>query len=330
VKRRQILALLAGAAIMRPPTLIAQSANRLRRVGVLYPFSKHDRGLAAIDAAFRAELARLGWKEGDNLRIEGRWEMADSARVRVLAMELVGLAPDAIFVIGGLGASLLREATRTIPIVFDNVADPVGQGLVSSFAHPGGNITGFTSVEFSMGGRWVQMIKEAAPNVTRVALVFNPDTAPYIKLFLPSMAAAAQTLALEFAQHPINDEAEIERSIGTLGGQPVSGLIVGLDIFTYSHRERIVAVAAQTHLPSVYNWREGPLAGGLMSYGADNVDLARRAASYVDHILKGASPSELPIQRPTKFELIINLKTARALGLTIPPSLLARADEVIE
>jgi ABC-type uncharacterized transport system substrate-binding protein len=328
--RREILALLAGAAIMRPPVVIAQSGNRLRRVGVLYPFSKDDRGVAAADAGFRAELTRLGWKEGDNLRIEERWTMADSAHLRVLAMELVASAPDAIFVIGTLGASLLREVTRTIPIVFDNVPDPVGLGYVSSLARPGGNITGFTNVDYASAAKWVELIKEAVPRTTRVAYMFNPDTAPYTKLYEPSLTAAAQAFALELVQRPVHDTTEIERAVRTLASEPGGSLIVGGDVFTYSHRERIAELALQLHLPAIYIWKEGVTVGGLMSYGCDNVDLARRAASYVDRILRGASPSELPVQQPIKFELVINLKTAKALGITLPPSLIARADEVIE
>jgi putative tryptophan/tyrosine transport system substrate-binding protein len=330
MRRRNFVALLSLAAIVRPRVVTAQLPGRTRRIGLLYPSGKDDPSMVAADIAFKSELGRLGWKDGENLRIDERWTIPDANHLRVLATELVDLGPDAIFVIGALGTKMLREATRTVPIVFDNVADPVEQGLVSTFARPGSNVTGFTNVDFSMGSKWVEMIKVVSPQVSRVALIFNPDTAPYVRYFEPSLSAAARELALDIAQEPVHNAAEIDGVIRALSAESGASLIVSGDTFTYRHRERIAELALQAHLPTVYLWKEGAVSGGLMSYGCDNVDLVRRAASYVDRILMGASPRDLPVQQPTKFELVINLRTARALGLTIPRSLLARADEVIE
>jgi putative tryptophan/tyrosine transport system substrate-binding protein len=330
MKRRDVIALLAGAAIMPPRIVTAQSPEKMRRVGMLYPLAKEDRLVAAVNVAFRAELSRLGWKEGDNLRIEERPMPPDPPRVHALVMELVGTLPDAIYVVGVLGLSYLHKATQTIPIVFVNVPDPVGQGYASSLARPSGNITGFTNLDVASVGKWLELIKEASPQVTRVFYMFNPDTAPYIRMFEQPFIAAARTLHLEIAQAPVRDTAEIEHVIGMLAGESGAGLVVALDIYNYIHHKLIVELALQAHVPTIYGWKEAPIDGGLMSYGSDNLDLVRRAASYIDRILRGARPGELPIQQPIKFELVINLKAAAAIGLSIPSSLLARADEVIE
>lgn len=329
MKRRDLIfLLLTAAAVGRAPIAAGQSA---RQVGLFYPFSRTDPGMVAADTAFRSELARLGWKQGSNLVVDECWEEANPERLRALAKQLVEREPNAIFVIGALGTSILHETTSRVPVVFDNIADPIRLGLVSSFPHPGGNITGFTNLEFSIVGKWIGMAKDAAPYLVRAAFIYNPDTSgAYIQDYLDALTSAAPAFAIEIIPMPVRDEAAIEHAIDRLGSEPGNGLIIGGDIFTYYHRDRIAALANLNRLPSVFQWREGALAGGLMSYGPDNVDLARRAAGYIDRILRGEGPAELPIQQPVKFELLVNLKTAKALGLTIPASLLARADEVIE
>lgn len=330
MRRRAFITFVASAAITLPHASIAHAADQLRRIALLYPFAEDDQGWNAADAAFKKELARLGWAVGRNVQIDERRAVSDPGRLRAVATELVELAPDVIYTVSGTALEPLREATRTIPIVFIYVVDPVGRGFVSSLAHPGGNITGFTPYDFSVAGKWVEIIKEVAPRVTRVALIYNPDVAPYTMLFLPAMTAAAKSLALEFVQDPVLDEGQIERAVSEFAREPGGGLIVGADIFTYWHRERIAKLASDVRLPAVYPWKEGAASGGLLSYGSDIVDLARSAASYVDRILRGESPGALPVQQPIKFELVVNLRAANALGLTIPPSLFARADEVIE
>jgi ABC-type uncharacterized transport system substrate-binding protein len=329
VRRRDLIKLFSFAITTWPRAAIVHAADRPRRIALLFPVAEEGEAVRAADA-LKNELARLGWLDGTNLRIHERWAGPDPGRLREAATELVALAPDVMYATAGPAVSALVQATRTISIVFTYIADPVERGIVSSLKHPGGNITGFTNYDFAFAGKWVELIKEAEPRVARIVLMFNPDTAPYVKFFLPSMTVAAGSLSLEFTQDHVRNEKDIDRAFADIIREHGSGLIVGADVFTYTHRKRIVNSAADGHLPAVYPWKEGAVAGGLLSYGPDTVDLARRAASYVDRILRGEKAGDLPVQQPTKYELVINLKTAKALGLTIPPSLLVRADEVIE
>ncbi len=275
--------------------------------------------------ALREGLQRLGWREGYNIRIDYRFAAGDPERARSSAVELVSLGPDVILANGTAILSALRQATQSIPIVFVLVPDPVGDGFVASLARPGGNLTGITNFEFPMGGKWVEFLKEMAPHLSHVALIFNPETAPYARHFLQSVAVGAEATLV-----PVRNDSEIERALETVAGQSNSGLIIVPDLFTSGHRELIVALAARHRLPAIYPFRFFVAHGGLLSYGVDTLDLFRRSASFIDRILKGDKPNDLPVQAPTKFELVINLKTAKALGLEVPQLLLARADEVIE
>ena len=309
----------------------AQQAERLRRVGVLMNRPASDRDAQASFAVFKQGLEKLGWADGRNLRIDHRWGTADAKSLRPAAAELVGLQPEVILASATDGLAALRQETRTIPIVFVSVSDPVGQGLVASLARPGGNITGFTAFEFSMGGKWMQILKEIAPRVARVAIVFNPMTAPYYASFLGPIEAAARLLGVETIAVPVRDPAEIEGAVtAALGRKSQRGLIVLSDAFTSIHRAQVIALAARHRLPAIYAFRFFPAEGGLVSYGIDRTDLYRQAALYVDRILRGENPGGMPVQQPTTFELVINLKTAKALGLNVPPALLGLADQVIE
>jgi putative ABC transport system substrate-binding protein len=268
---------------------------------------------------------------GRNVRIDTRWAAGDVARIRTLAKELVALQPDVILARGAPVTIALLQETRTVPMVFVVVSDPVGDGIVASFAHPGGNATGFTNVEASLGGKWLEVLKEIAPGVARVAVMFDPKTsAGGGSYYLRLVEGAAASIAVQMIATPIQDAAEIERAMDVFSREPNGGLLVMPDVTTNTHRELIIATAARHRLPAVYPFRNFVAEGGLASYGVDIPDLYRRAATHVDRILRGAKPSELPVQAPVKFELALNLKTARALGLEVPPMLLARADEVIE
>jgi len=330
MQRREFIALLSGAAAAWPPVVRAQPRDRMRRIGALMAYTVSDPEGQSRGAAFEQGLKGLGWVDGLNLRIEYRWPGGDVDQIGTSAKELVSMAPDVI--LGGAtpAVTALQRVTRTIPIVFAGVTDPVGQGIVESLAHPGANLTGFTNFEFSLGGKWLELLKEIAPHIKSVALMFNPETAPAALLYLESIEAVAPSFAVELTTAPVRDEAEIERAVASLARVPLGGLIILPDIFTISHRKRTLELAAQYRLPAIYSLSFFARDGGLASYGIDTIDLYRRAASYVDRILKGAKPADLPVQAPTKFELVINLKTAKALGLAISPSLLARADEVIE
>jgi len=272
----------------------------------------------------------LGWVDGRNVQIDVRWGAGDIDRHRAFASEIVSLRPDVVFAIGTQCLEALRQATSSIPIVFVQIVDPVGQGFVTSLAHPGGHITGFTAFEFSMGGKWMELLKEISPNIQRVAVLFNPKTAPYFPLFLRSIERAAASFGVESTSAPIQNLAEIESVITALAQEPHRGLICPSDSYTSIHLKTIIASAAQHAIPAIFTWREFVDDGALVCYGIDRVDMYRRSPIYVDRILKGAKPADLPIQQPTKFELAVNLKAANALGLTIPQSLLATADEVIE
>ena len=280
--------------------------------------------------AFRQALAELGWVEGRNLNIEWRWTGGDIARVREYATELVRLAPDVIVANGTPSVAALKQATTSIPIVFVVVNDPVAQGIIVSMAHPGGNITGFSFLEYSMVGKSLELLKQVAPGTVRVAIMFNPDTYPYYALHLRSFETVARTLSLQLTAAQVRSSEEIDEVVAKLARQPGSALLITPDPYLVVHRGAVVRAAGQYRVPATYSYRQHVQEGGLMSYGADTVDIFRRSASYIDRILKGTSPADLPAQAPVKFEIAINLRTAKALGLAIPPNLLALADDVIE
>jgi putative ABC transport system substrate-binding protein len=327
LNRRAFVTALGGAAAW-PLAGRAQPPERMRRVGVLMLWSKNDPFSQKSRSAFEQALGRFGWVEGKNIRIDYRFASGDPALFKTYAAELVGFMPDAILTSTTPGVAALREQTRTIPIVFVLVADPVGQGFVQSLARPGGNVTGFTSFDTALMGKWLQLLREVAPGVTRVAAIFNPDTTPYA-FFTRDTEAAATSLGMTVTPAPVHDDAAIEEAIAALAREPGGGLICLPDSFNGTHREAIIAAAARHRLPligaSVF-----PRSGGLMSYWIDEPDLYSQAASYIDRILNGASPADLPVQQPTKYSLIINLKTAKALGLSVPERVLDLADEVIE
>jgi putative ABC transport system substrate-binding protein len=329
IRRREFMTLLGGAAAW-PLVARAQQAERVRRIGVLI-------GLAESDAqeglpAFTKGLAELGWTDGHNVRIDYRFAAADVGRMQAFAKELVGLKPDLIVAQTTPVVAALQRETRTIPIVFVTVSDPVGSGFVASLPRPGGNITGFINLEGSLGGKWMEMLKDIVPGVTRAALMFNPETAPYFAYYKQPFEAAGRIHAVEPTAATVHTAADIERVVASLGERPNSGLVVMPDTFTGTQHnvDLIVALAARHRVPTIYPYRYMVAAGGLMSYGIDPTDLLRRAASYVDRILKGAKPADLPVQLPTKFEMVVNLKTAQALGLNLSREFLLIADEVIE
>jgi putative ABC transport system substrate-binding protein len=330
MRRRELITLLGGAAAW-PLAARAQQTERVRQIGVLMSFVASDPEAQPRIAAFEIGMRDLGWVEGRNLRTEYRWAPGEDANLlRSRARDLVDMAPDLILANSTPVIAALREQSRAVPVVFVQVTDPVGQGLVASLARPGGNLTGFTSFEFSIGSKWLEMLKVVAPHVTRVALVFNPRTAPYADLFWGPIEAAAPTFDVTPIAAPVHDAAEIERVLDAFAREPNGGLMVLPDVSTMNHRDLIIALAARHRLPAIYPFRYFAASGGLLSYGTDVTDVLRRAASYADRILKGARPGELPVQGPTKFELVMNLRAAKMLGIAMPPLLLARADEVIE
>jgi putative ABC transport system substrate-binding protein len=325
MRRRDVLALLAGAAVCWPIVAVPQP----RSIGVLIGLAEDDPEIPARVAAFEQGLSELGWTER-NLRIQYRFA-AEADRLQVLAKDLVGLQPDVLVASSGFVVSALLRETRTIPIVFVTATDPVGTRLVESQTRPGGNVTGFANNIASMGGKWLELLKEIAPSVARVAVMFNPATAPASEsFFMPPFEAAAASLGVVPSAMPIGSPADIDSALAAFGREPNSGLIVMPDNFTSVHRRSIVTQAARHRMPAIYPIRYFATAGGLMSYGADLVDLYRRVPTYVDRILKGASPADLPVLAPAKVDLVINLKAARELGLTVPRIMLARAEEVIE
>jgi putative ABC transport system substrate-binding protein len=328
LKRREFISLLGGAAAW-PIAARAQQPDRMRLIGVLMAYLESDSTAQSWLAAFRAALAKLGWTEGSNLRIELRWSAADADRISTLAKELVDLRPNAIFGVTTPAIGALARETRTIPIVFAGVSDPIGAGYVESLARPGGNITGFmTGNDPALGGKWVELLKQIAPRTVRVALLFNPETAAALQPFMPSIQAAASSFAVQVSAAPVHAKDEIEGVIAAQTRDPGGGLIVMPDVFNDVNRELIIALAARYSVPAIYFNRF--FLGGLISYGDVRSEQFRLAAGYIDRILKGEKPADLPVQVPTKFELIINLKTAKALGLTVSDKLLATADEVIE
>jgi ABC-type uncharacterized transport system substrate-binding protein len=328
MKRRQFITLLGGAAAW-PATARAQQPDRVRRVGLLTSFAADDPEARARVAAFMEGLQALGWVEHRNVRVDYRWSAGDAETIRRHAAELVALAPDVILSQSTPALAALQKATRTIPIVFVSVSDPVGDGLVASLAKPGGNITGFSNYEPTLAGKWLELVREVAARVERIAILFHPGTAPH-SIFLPPMEAAASSLAVKLIPARVHNNTEIESAIATLGREPGGGLFAMPDSFTNVHRKSIISSAALHRVPAIYAFRFWAADGGLMTYGVDVRDQYQRAASYVDRIFKGEKPADLPVQQPTKFELAINLKTAKALGLEVPPTVLARADEVIE
>ena len=328
MRRREFMTVLGGAAIGWPLAARAQG-ERMRRIGVLMGIAENDPARQSFVAAFTEALKELGWSSGRNIRIEYRWGAGDAERIRDFARELVEMQLDLIVGHTTPVVAALKAQTRTIPIVFTQVSDPVGSGFIDGFAKPGGNITGFTNLESSMSSKLVELLKEVAPTITRVAVMFNPDTAPDRgSYFLRPVEAAVPSLHVEVIPAPVHNDAEIEAAITTLA--PATGLIVMPDVFILAHREQILALADRHRLPAAYAYRLFAASGGLLSYGTDLADLFRRAAPYVDRILNGTKPAELPVQQPTKFELVINLRTAKALGLNVPLSLQAGADEIIE
>ena len=333
MKRREFITLLGGAAGAWPVAARAQQpGERVRRIGALIAGSgENDPESRARVAALREALAQRGWSEGRNLRIDYRWTGTDPDRIRGFAAELVATVPEVIFAHGTPATTEVLKATRSIPIVFASVSDPVGDGIVASFARPGRNVTGFTNVEASMGGKWLEILKELAPSVMRVGFLFNPTTAPGGgSYFLRPFEAAAPSFNVQPIATPVEDVAGVEHALALVAAGDNGGLIVNSDIFTARNRTAIIAAAARHRLPAIYPFSFFVAGGGLVAYGSDTTDLWRRAASYLDRILRGEKPSDLPVQAPVKFELVINLKTAKALGLDVPLHLQQRADEVIE
>jgi ABC-type uncharacterized transport system substrate-binding protein len=331
MRRREFITLLGGGVAVWPLAARAQAPERMRRVGVLMGFRENDPEAKVWLSGFTQELQRLGWTDGRNVRLEIRWAAGNVDRMQTFAKELVGLQPDVILAHGTPVTAALQQETRTIPIVFVTVADPVGQSFVASLRRPGGNITGFVFTEAAMGGKWLELLKEIAPSVRRAAIMFNPDTAPGGgSYYLPSFEEAGRLLNVEPITAPVHNVAEIETSIALLGHQPGGGLVAGGDAFMVVHRASTILVAARNNVPAIYFNSSFVRDGGLLSYGPQFGDIFLRAAPYVDRILKGEKPADLPVQVPTKFELAINLKTANALGLNVPMHLQQRADEVIE
>jgi len=330
IGRRKFIALIGSAASAWPLAAYAQQAEQIRRIAMLSGLTASDPEAQARLAAFHQGLKEVGWTAGRTLHIDFRWSSGDTAETRTLARELVELKPELIVGMTTPAVAALVKETKTIPIVFAGIVDPIGRGFVSNMARPGGNVTGILNFEFSMGGKWLETLKQVAPTVRRVALLFNPETAPFAASFVRVIEGSAISFAVEPTAAPVYDTAQLERAVIDLAAKPDGGLIVLPDVFTIGHRDLIIGLAARHRVPAVYPLRAFPMSGGLISDSGDTSDILRRTASYVDRILKGAKPGDLPVQSPTKYELVINLKTAKTLGLEVPPMLLARADEVIE
>jgi putative ABC transport system substrate-binding protein len=327
MRRRQFIALFGGAAAAWPLAARAQQAERIRRIGMVIGSAENDAEGQKRVGAFVQALRKLGWIEGQNLQIDYRWS-PDIARMRANVAELLASAPDVLFAHTTAAVRALRDGTTTIPIVFAIITDPVGSGLITNLAHPGGNVTGFTNFEFATSGKWLELLKEAAPGIAQIEVIFSPRTATYAGGYVRQLEAIAASSGVQLSASGMADAPEIERVISHIGRD--GGLIILPDLFTTVHRDLIVAQAAQHRVPAIYPYRYFVANGGLISYGVDIPEQFRQAAVYVNRILKGESPSDLPVQAPTKLELVINLTAAKSLGLTIPPTLLATADEVIE
>jgi putative ABC transport system substrate-binding protein len=331
MRRREFITLLGGAAAVWPLAARAQQGDRMKRIGLLMGTDENDPVQKRYILAFTQALAGLGWTDGRNVRIDLRWGRTDINRIRALAQELVGLQPDIIVTSTTSPTAAVQQETRTIPIVFASVPHPVASGIVARLDRPSGNVTGFAIFEASLGGKWLELLSEIAPGLKRAAIMFNPDTNPVSKaLYLSSLETATRSLKVEPIISPVHSDVEIETAINALGREPGGGLVVIPSVFMTTHRAPIISAAARNNLPAVYTASNYAREDGLLSYGPDPVDTYRRAATYVDRILRGEKPGDLPVQFPTKFEMVVNLKTARALGLTVPASLLAAADEVIE
>jgi putative ABC transport system substrate-binding protein len=331
MRRRAFITLLGGAAAAWPIAARGQQADRVRRIGVLIALDEHDAEPQGWLSRFKQGLAELGWTDDHNLRLDVRWGAGSVDRMRRLAKDLVDTQPDLILSQSTPVTAALKRETQTIPIVFAIVADPVGEGFVANLARPGGNITGFINVEAAMGSKWLELLTEIAPGVKRVAIMFNPDTAPgHGTYFLPAIENAAGLLKINSFVAPVHSDAEIETTISSVGREPAGGIVVMTDLFMQVHRAPIILHSARKKVPAIYAEAISARDGGLVSYGADYADIFHRAATYVDRIFKGAQPADLPVQLPTKFEMAVNLKTARALGLEVPASMQQVADEVIE
>jgi len=329
MRRRDVITLLGGAAAAWPLAARAQQSDRVRRIGVLIPVAADDAEAKARLAAFRQGLRQLGWIDGRNVQIDTRWSGGDPERIRTHAAELVALTPDVILAAGGVVMGPLLQATRTVPIVFTQTPDPVGAGFVASLARPGGNATGFALFEFGISVKWLELLKEIAPRVTRAAALRDPAIPAGLGQ-LGAIQGVAPSFGVELSFVDVRDAPEIERAVAAFARHANTGMIVLSSAMAIVHRDLIIALAARHKLPAVYSARYFVTSGGLISYGPDTIEPHRSAAAYVDRILKGEKPADLPVQAPTKYELAINLKTAKALGLELPPTLLARADEVIE
>jgi len=330
VKRRAFITLLGSAAAAWPLAARAQQPDRMRRIAVLMNNAEDDPEGEARAAAFRQGLQTLGWTEGKNLSIDWHWTAGDVGRIRGNVMEVAGHPPDIIVANGRVILLEAVQVTTSIPIVFVLVNDPVGQGFISSLARPGGNVTGFTFIEYAMFGKSLELLKKVAPAVTRVGFIFNPDTSAYYDQFLPAFETDARQYSIKLTVARVGTKAEIDAAVAELAAAAGGGLMVAPDAYTLVHRDLIVQSTARHRIPAIYSYRQLIREGGLMSYGPETSDIFRRSASYVDRILKGANPAELPAQAPVKFEFAINLKTATTLGLTVPPTVIALADEVIE
>ena len=328
MRRRDFITLASGMAVW-PLAARGQQRDRMRKIGVLMAAAESDPEIQARVAAFREGLKSLGWTEGRNIEIDIRWA-PDVDSIQQFAKELVALQPDVILAPTASATASVLQQTRTIPVIFTVVSDPVGGGFVSSFHRPGGNATGFIIAEPTMAGKWLELLKEVAPRVARVALLFNPTTTPHAEYYLSSIKAVPASFGVQAITAPVHDRSELASVVAAQAREPNGGLIVMPDFFLFWHRSELVSLAARDHLPAVYPFRLFAEAGGLLSYGLDLDDNYRRAANYADRILKGAEPSELPVQAPVKFELVINMKTAKALGLDVPVGLQQRADKVIE
>ena len=330
MRRREFVKLVGGSAVAWPLVARAQQPERMRRIGVLMGYAESDRQGQANVAAFRMGLQKLGWTEGRNVAIEYRWAAAEADLVQQFAKELVALQPDLILTQNTPITAAVLQQTRTIPIIFANVSDPVGSGFVAGLPRPGGNVTGLIDIDASMAGKWLGLLKEVAPRVARVAFLFNPATAPFAEYYVTPLKAAAASFAVEAIAAPVRDTSELESVVAGHAREPDGGLIVMPEAFMNVHRAEVTSLAAHYRLPAVYPRRFFTEVGGLLSYGNDQSDNFRRTATYADRILHGAKPNELPVEQPTKFELVINLKTAKALGLTVPVHLQQIADELIE
>jgi putative ABC transport system substrate-binding protein len=329
MKRREFITLFGSAAAAWPVVARAQQDTRVRRIGVLMSGDENDPMWKPRIFAFTQALAGLGWADGRHVRMDLRWGGDDNNRIRELAKELVGLQPDIIVTNATVPTAAVQRETRTIPIVFANVSDPVPAGIVPRLNQPGGNITGFANYEATLGGKWLELLSEIAPGLKRAAIMFNPDTA-LVSTYMPSFEMAARSLKIMLTTAPLHSDEEIEAAIIALGREPGGGLVAMPDLFMTVHRAPIISAAARSNVPAVYYLSAFARDGGLLSYGPDPVDTFRLAATYVDRILRGAKPGDLPVQLPTKFEMVVNLKSAKALGLAVPPSILLRADEQIE